>query len=325
MHIARSRRIVLIALLTLTLPGCAGSSVSGRGSSSSQSRVAGVTAGPGTSNRNGSPTSPKPGNSASQPTSSDTTTDFFLAQQISLIAGGDGAVPHCSKDLSVLPAEFQSAPAVWISSIYGPSSVLVANDKSALCLNGFDQRKPITVTVSAGSKQYTTDVVPAAGTFTSLLRPETLFTGTELSAYGIGNGVLQSAPWQFVPPDDARERVAAAGQLRISAVQGTLTASFTQPITLPSRRDREWLRGDDTFRRIVIYGFDPGTRLPVGLYFMDQPYQHAILIGRIGIVTVPASRTVVFTVPDQILNEDGGGKYCITVPLDTQDNCPSPL
>ncbi|MFF1306151.1 hypothetical protein [Streptomyces sp. NPDC058307] len=236
------------------------------------------------------------------------------------LAAGDGDAPECKRDLSSLPAEFATSPAVWMSTIQGPSS-LVFNDENALCLHGFTADGAITVTVSDGRHGYTTTAQPTDGklTFDRYEPPESLFNGARLRVYDIGTGVMQSETWDFVPQSAARESLAAAGHFTISATQGSTTASFRQSVAVPTNPERARLRGESK-RRLVVDGFKQGDTIPIGLYSLaGGASDQATLVRQLGSVVMPRSRTAVFPVPQSA----AGSTYCVTVPLATQYNCPS--
>ncbi|MFI1621835.1 hypothetical protein ACH4VT_33485 [Streptomyces lydicus] len=236
------------------------------------------------------------------------------------LAAGDGGAPECKRDLSSLPAEFATSPAVWMSTTQGPSN-LVFNSENALCLHGFMADRAVTVTVSDGHHDYTTTAQPTAGklTFDRYEPPETLFNGARLRVYDIGSGAVQSETWDFVPQSAARESLAAAGHFTISATQGSTTASYRQSVAVPTNPERAPLRGESK-RRLVVYGFKPGDTIPIGLYRLAAgASDQATLVRQLGSVVMPRSRTAVFDVPQSA----AGSTYCVTVPLDTQYNCPS--
>lgn len=242
-----------------------------------------------------------------------------LPGRFKFIAAGDGAAPDCAADLASLPPAFATSPAVWMSDIRGPRN-LVFTGESALCLHGFAADRPVTVTVSDGRRSYNTTVQPAAGRLTGIrYEPaESLFNGKRLRVYGVGSGVMQSETWDFVPSSLPRENVAAAGRITISAKQAVGSASYRQAVGVPDNPERQALRGDSR-RRLVVDGFPRGETVPIGLYRVNEKTQDATLVRRLGVVVMPRSRTVVFTVP----RSPAGAKYCVTVPVQVQYNCPS--
>ncbi|WP_406368280.1 hypothetical protein [Streptomyces sp. NBC_01546] len=262
----------------------------------------------------------------SSSTTTDSATDVLLAQQITLLAAGDGAAPDCTADLGRIPG-LSGSPAVWVGNIRGLDRVTTP-DEVALCLSGFSPDEPVKVIVTAGGRQYASTAQPTASelTYAHFEPSESLFTGQVLTVHPQGDGVLQSEKWWFVPPGAAREDLAAAGTLTIQATQGSLTAQHSHSVELPGKPDR--LVVDNGSHRILIYGFAPGARIPVGLYKTDSTTQsesRASLVQQIGTVVMPRSRTVVFTVPDAVVEETGNqGSYCVTVPMPEQYNCPQP-
>ncbi|WP_159049726.1 hypothetical protein [Streptomyces sp. NRRL WC-3618] len=236
------------------------------------------------------------------------------------LAAGDGDAPECRRDLSSLPAGFATSPAVWMSTIQGPSN-LVFTGENALCLHGFTAEQAVTITVADGRHGYTTTAQPTAGklTFDVYEPPESLFNGARLRVYDIGSGVMQSETWDFVPQSAARESLAAAGHFTISATQGSTTASYRQSVAVPTNPERARLRGESK-RRLVVAGFKQGDTIPIGLYRLAAgASDQATLVRQLGSVVMPRSRTAVFAVPQSA----AGSTYCVTVPLATQYNCPS--
>ncbi|MFF5703667.1 hypothetical protein ACFY7H_14325 [Streptomyces sp. NPDC012794] len=317
-----------IVMLGWLVTGCGSDSTSGTSGGATDVPVPPVTTSRAADATSVAPTVPPTVPSSASPSASpsvtaDPATDVLLAQQITLLAAGDGAVPDCAADLGRIPGAGE-VPAVWIGNIRGRDRVLTP-DEVALCLNGFAPGEPVEVTVTAGGKQYTTTARPASsGLTSSTLEPsDSLFAHRELTVHELGNGVLQSEKWWFVPPDTAREDLAAAGELTIRATQGALSARHSHPVELPDRPDR--MRVDEGSHRILVHGFEPGTRLPVGLYAADASSNSASLVRQIGTVVMPRSRTAVFTVPAAVVEETRGkGVYCVTVPMEAQYNCPAP-
>ncbi|MFE2552308.1 hypothetical protein ACFXGI_27690 [Streptomyces sp. NPDC059355] len=242
-----------------------------------------------------------------------------LQRKFRNLAAGDGDAPECKRDLSSLPAEFATSPAVWMSTIQGPSN-LVFNRENALCLHGFTAERAVTVTVSDGRHSYTTTAQPTAGelTFDRYEPPESLFNGAPLRVYDIG-GVMQSETWDFVPQSAARESLAAPGHFTISATQGSTSASYRQSVAVPTNPERARLRGENK-RQLVVDGFKQGDTIPIGLYSLAAgASDQATLVRKLGSVVMPLSRTAAFAVPQSA----AGSTYCVTVPLETQYNCPS--
>jgi hypothetical protein len=278
-----------------------------------------------TPTRTSAQTSPGPSRpQTSSQSPPDGAADLLLAQQITLLGAGDGAAPDCVADLSVLPSRFLESAAAWVSSITGPKSIPIPQTVS-LCLHGFSPNQEVKVTVSAGSRDYTTSVMPTTEklTFQRYEPAASLFEGGLLKVYAVGNEVFQSERWDFVPPDPAREDLAAARRLTIRATQDGNTSSYAQPVALPTEPERFWVETGKV-HRLLVYGFKPGMRVPIGLYKGNQGIGEAKLVRRIGVVVMPQSRAAIFTVPQDVVAETGGkGDYCVTVPLKEQFNCPA--
>ncbi|MGV9880014.1 hypothetical protein [Streptomyces sp. NPDC003006] len=257
--------------------------------------------------------------------SSSSGTDLLLSRQIDLLAAGNGATADCAEDIEELPDHRADSPAAWVSSsIDGPKSPGIPQHVS-LCLAGFSRGGPgdVDITVSVNGHAYATTAVPAEGsvTFQRLEPSSTLFRGGRLRLYDVGKGVQQSEMWSFVPPGAARERLADAGELTVSARSGGASATRDQAIELPSVPDRGWLDSDT--RRLLVFGFEPGSRVPVGLYRTRPGGETAVLVRTIGTVLIPQSRTAVFPVPAEIRAlADDSAEYRVTVPLSEQYNTP---
>lgn len=108
--------------------------------------------------------------------------------------------------------------------------------------------------------------------------------------------------------------------------QDVVSAEYDQQVELRTDRDRFLLAGPAATPRLAIVGFEPGSRVPVGLYRLQSDGKAAgRLVRQIGLVTVPQSRVAVFDVPPDVLDEiRGDGVYCLTVPLDSteESDCP---
>jgi hypothetical protein len=127
--------------------------------------------------------------------------------------------------------------------------------------------------------------------------------------------------WQFVPPGDVRDQLVAAGAMTIDAKQATgAYAKTTQPITKLSGPNQTWLRPGT----LAIYGFDPGLRVPVGLYKGNSaPPTTMNLLQQLDVVTMPSSGLAVYAVPKDVIKAYSGRRtYCVAVPLkDIVYNC----
>ncbi|MGW0532991.1 hypothetical protein [Streptomyces sp. NPDC003032] len=271
-----------------------------------------------------SPKTAGPGRSGS----SSSGTDLLLSRQIDLLAAGNGATADCAEDLKELPGHRADSPAAWVSSSIDGSKSLRIPQHVSLCLAGFPPGDPgdpgdVDITVSVNGHAYPTTTVPAEGsvTFQRLEPSSTLFRGGRLRLYDVGKGVQQSEMWSFVPPGAARERLADAGELTVSARSGGASATRDQAVELPSVPDRGWLDSDT--RRLLVFGFEPGSRVPVGLYRTRPGGETAVLVRTIGTVLIPQSRTAVFPVPAGIRAlADDSAEYRVTVPLSEQYNTP---
>ncbi|MEU1519100.1 hypothetical protein ABZ490_44390 [Streptomyces sp. NPDC005811] len=244
-----------------------------------------------------------------------------LAGQLVAHPGGGGRGPDCVSDLPELPSRFGTSPAVWLSGMNGPKNVPLAFS-AALCLHGFANDQPVTVTLTAGNRSYVTTVTPTSGEL-SVSRfepPETLFNGRRLQVFDVGSGLLESIEWSFVPPSSARDAIVKAGAVTTSAVQAGTSASYRQEVTVPNPPGEDWIHGQR--HRLVIFGFQQGEEVPVGLYRRTSQAHTFKLVRQIGTVTVPPSRIAVFTVPGTVTAT--GDQYCVSAPLDTVINCPAP-
>jgi hypothetical protein len=240
----------------------------------------------------------------------------ILAAQIrtARYISGDMFGPRCAAALSVLPPAFATSPAVWLSDADGPKNLHLAGD-SALCLHGFSAGGPITVTVSDGHRRYMTSVRPTPGTLSDRSdgeSAESLFRQAPLRVYDTGNGLMESESWFLVPPSRPRENIAAARRLTISATQAGRTATYKQVVAVPHKPGQQWL-WDDHGRRIVVYGFERGLRVPIGLYRrVPSAFFTSKLVRKIGTVDMPGSRTAVYSVPNSVKVPSG---YCVTAPV----------
>lgn len=248
---------------------------------------------------------------------------LVLAGQLVLHPGAGGRGPDCISDLSDLPPQFATSPAVWLSGMSGPKSVPLALH-TALCLHGFSKDQPVTVTVTAGTHRYQTTVVPAPGKIpvSGFESPETLFNGRQLRVFDVGEGVLESDEWGFVPPSPARDDIVTAGAITTSAVQAGTSTSYRQQATVSGTPTpgQGWIPG--TKHQLVIFNFQQDQQVPVGLYHRTSPAKPFVLMRQIGAVTMPHSRIAVFTLPQTVT--ETGVRYCVSVPLETLHDCPAP-
>ena len=229
------------------------------------------------------------------------TEQLVLSQQVQLVAGGDGLFPHC--DLADdAPEAFRQDPGVWLHELFSPTEYpMVVN----LCLRGFSADQPIRVSVTTGGFAATSIVEPVDGP-----PPEPVGLGYE-DAPGDGTvrragrlpvytrsydgGPFEGPPdtmasqmWTFVPPSAAREALASAEEMSVTATQGSTTATEVHPIAVPATRASFSVDTSDG-QALVVHGYPEG-RLPVGLYVRDESYESGTLVREAGSVDVPASR-----------------------------------
>lgn len=225
----------------------------------------------------------------------------------------------CSEDLKDRPTDH---PLVWLTSSEGGKVRVILNAESALCLYGFPKNKPITVTVTAGGRAYTTPIRPVSE-ISSDGGGGDLFNGRPIEVQDLGDGVLQSGFWRFFPPDPAREVIALAGRLSLAASSGDLRTANEVPLRWEKgagATEADWKR-----HQIAVYGYPPGTRVPIGLYQVrnDQEvtgFKHAVLERPVGEVVMPKSRVAIFTVPQELFRiinvkpPQGEDYYCLSIP-----------
>ncbi|GHE42529.1 hypothetical protein [Streptomyces vinaceus] len=286
--------------------------------------VTGCTAGP---DEPASPPAPRTSTTTTAPRpkpTDDAARDVLLAQQFDL--GGDAASPFgCREDLALISRDRPAhRPMVWVTSAHEarPADAVrvVPGEESVLCLLGFPNDKPITVTVTAGGRTYVTSVQPVVE-----LGEEPdgdLFDGRPIEVQDLGDGVLQSGYFSFLPSDPAREPLARDGRLDLSARSGALRTGNGVPVRWEKRgaaTEPNW----EHSHRIAVYGYLAGTHVPIGLYRVHAGQEvggHAVLERRVGEVVVPASRIATFTVPGELLSSIGaapptGQDYtCLSVP-----------
>ncbi|MFG2987005.1 hypothetical protein ACGFYQ_38135 [Streptomyces sp. NPDC048258] len=266
------------------------------------------------------PSLTKRGNAtATRPTpSSHGAPDFLLSQQFDL--GGTGGTRFgCSEDLKDRPTD---RPLVWLTSSEDENVRAILNTESLLCLYGFPKNKPITVTVTAGSRAYTTPIRPVSE-FSTDGGGGDLFNGRPIEVQDLGDGVLQSGFLWFFPPEPAREAIALDGRLRLAASSGDLRTANEVPLSWEEgagATEAEWKR-----HQIAVYGYPPGTRVPIGLYRVQNDQEDtgdelAVLERPVGEVVMPESRIAVFTIPQDVFRiisvepEWGEDYYCLSVP-----------
>jgi hypothetical protein len=301
------------------------------------------TTSPAVSNTSASPpttepsVAPSPTDSTPAPTSTPTRTKsatekLLLPQQVQLQEGGDGLGPSCSSE-GAYPPGFDHDPGVWLNNLYSPTEYPYI---VVLCLRGFQEATPIEVRLTTGSYTATTQVTPTSDppTLSDSLGYEdepstTLFDdGAELRIYArdYGGGAVDGPEgafvtemWSFFPPRAARDAMADAGSIELTAVQGALTARIEQPISMPTRRDYYMLtRGRE---RLVLVGYPEGAVVPIGLYKKKSGASSASLVEELGTVTMPRSRVDSFAVPPGLLTGRRLGTYCVLPPVDQEGDC----
>ncbi|WP_314244902.1 hypothetical protein [Streptomyces sp. DSM 40907] len=186
-----------------------------------------------------------------------------------------------------------------------------------LCLYGFPENRPITLTVNAGGQTYTTPVVPVASNHVQELSQNTLFDNRAIEVQVVGNHLLQSTDWTFLPSDPARTAIALSGGLTLTASSGDVTSTYEVPLHWD--QGAEPLEGWEHSREMAVYGYLAGARVPIGLYRIDENLV-AVLERQIGHVVMPPSRVAVFTIPEDVLRlvsvnpPADKATHCLSVP-----------
>ncbi|MFD3401550.1 hypothetical protein ACFWUU_12760 [Kribbella sp. NPDC058693] len=304
----------------------AGTSPPGASTSATATGTAPGESGPGQETTKSSRTTAPP---ATRPTTGRTTgsggaEELALAEQIDLLAAGNGAASDCAADLEHLPASFAESPSIWISRAYHSEMPLEYGVHSALCLHGFDPGRAIDVRVRAGSVTVSTSVVPLSGepNLDAYMDPRTLFSDRELPVYPAGVDLMISEMWMFVTIPEAREQFARGERLSLTAVQAGKRAKNQQEVATPTMPERVGIDGlPESRTRLLILGFKPGQQVPVGLYRANAD-ESAQLVARLGSVRMTAARAAEFEVGPGVLDGRESGEYCVTVPLEEQFNCP---
>lgn len=149
-----------------------------------------------------------------------------------------------------------------------------------------------------------------------------LFNGRAIEVQNVGDGVLQSGYMQFLPPDPAREAIARAGRLELTAGSGDSRSTNAVPLRWEKKgaaTDAEWERS----HRIAVYGYPAGAHVPIGLYRVrrdQEGREHAALQRRVGAVVMPAFRVAAFTLPEEVFRvvgvekTEGTAYHCLAVP-----------
>jgi hypothetical protein len=195
-----------------------------------------------------SPTEPTPAPTSTTTRTKSATEKLLLPQQVQLQEGGDGLSPNCRPD-GEFPPGFDRDPGIWLNNLYSPTEYPYI---VVLCLRGFQEDDPIEVRLTTGSYTATTHVTPTSDlpTTDSLGYEEepstTLFDdGAALRIYTRDysgdavdgpEGAFVTEMWSFFPPRAARDAMADAGSIEITAIQDAVTAHIEQPISTPKRR-----------------------------------------------------------------------------------------
>ncbi|GHE63639.1 hypothetical protein GCM10017778_55250 [Streptomyces vinaceus] len=211
-------------------------------------------------------------------------------------------------------------PAVWVSSQTTDTRAVALGSRSALCLSGFPGTGPITVTVKAGGRTYTTPLKRVSKSV-SKQSDAALFDGREMEVTERGGGMLTSGDWIFLPSGSIREALGRSGRLDLTAVSGDVKAANAEPLSRQPGAATE--DGWERSRRIALYGYPAGSRVPVGLYRVKASStegRNAVLERQVGVVAMPASRVADFTVPQDVFRTvsvaapQGKDTYCLSVP-----------
>jgi hypothetical protein len=186
-----------------------------------------------------------------------------------------------------------------------------------LCLTGFQPGRPVTLTITAGARAYTTILTLATEAVeypTDEIGEDSLFDGHPVTVHPLtSSSYYQSATWRFVPTDAVRDQLTAAGTVTVNAKQTSGASSrITQQITRPGGTNE--LRLDNS--RFAIWGFKPGLRVPVGLYEQTGTGDTMTLIQQLGVVLMPKSGIAIYTLPAGIVSTYGGNQsHCLAVPI----------
>ncbi|WP_328923569.1 hypothetical protein OG429_02320 [Streptomyces sp. NBC_00190] len=231
--------------------------------------------------------------------------DILLAQQFDMEAYGAGPV-SCPDDLAQLAhGRPDDRPRVWVTSgedATGLSSAVAAGlgEESLLCLHGFPPG-PITVTVKAAGRTYTTAVKPVAELSATPSAMDDLFNGHPMEVEDVGGGLLQSGFWRFLPSEPALTDIARSGRFTVTARSGAVRAESEVPLRLS--RGAATVEGWERNHRIAVYGYPVGARVPIGLYRPEDRADGrtvAVLQREVGRVVMPRHRVAVFTLPPDV-------------------------
>lgn len=265
------------------------------------------------------PTEKAPLVSARPRTPSASALDVLLAQQFDIGMGGAG--PHgCQDDLSLVsPSPSSGHPLAWVSSSFPVERKVELRlaRQTVLCLAGFPENKPVTITVKAGGRGYTTAVKRVAKGHAKDPADNALFDDRTIDVEDVGDHLRQSAYWRFLPSDPARKAIALSGRLNMTASSGKVKSTYAIPLG--------WEQGATTpdgwehSRQLVVYGYPAGAHVPIGLYRVGDDL-HAVLEREAGRVVMPRSRIAVFTIPRDVFRlvraEPAAGResHCLSVP-----------
>ncbi|MEW1638170.1 hypothetical protein AB0469_29435 [Streptomyces sp. NPDC093801] len=249
--------------------------------------------------------------------------DILLAQQFEL--GGEGAGPvSCRDDPGRgAPSRPANRPRVWVTSgqdATGASDAVAAGigEESLLCLQGFPPG-PITITIKAGGRTYTTTVKPVAELSATPSASDDLFNGRPMEVEDGGGGLLQSGFWNFLPSEPALTDLARSRRFTVAARSGTVRAESEVPLRLP--RGAATMQGWERNHRIAVYGYPAGARVPIGLYHpKDREAGETMVLQRqVGRVVMPRHQVAVFTVPPDVFRTVStdpaadGNRACLSV------------
>ncbi|GAA4340084.1 hypothetical protein GCM10023086_75450 [Streptomyces venetus] len=266
-----------------------------------------------------SPTTSVTHTSLGAQTPSSSARDLLLAKQFDMLTGGDGGVDidcHTSLLRLIMQGHPLDRPLAWVSSSHDKVE-LRPQDSVALCLYRLPKSKPITVTVKAGDRTNTTKVKLVAQSDASEPSKDPLIDGRRVDVWDIGDSLLQSPTWTFFPSDPAFNAIALSGQLTLTASAGDVRTTYEVPLHWD--QGAAALEGWERTRKMTLYGYPAGARVPVGLYRVTG-FDHAVLERQVGQVTMPRARIAVFTIPQDVLrivrteHESGKDFYCLATP-----------
>ncbi|MFJ4776251.1 hypothetical protein [Streptomyces sp. NPDC088762] len=214
-------------------------------------------------------------------------------------------------------------PAVWVSSQKndaGDAETVGLGAPSVLCLSGFPKSGPITVTVKAQGRTYTTPLKRVTELTPRGQSDDSLFDGRAMEVTDTGNGLLESGDWRFLPSGPHREAIGLSGRLELTARSGDVTAANAEPLS--REPGAATVEGWERSHRIAVYGYPVGARVPIGLYRIknSSERQRAVLERQIGHVVMPRSRVADFTIPPDAFGavsvdaSPGKDAYCLSVP-----------